>query len=142
MANSSVDLFVTDGMQITVKIPSVGKTINLNVRKSKKVADVKAEIEQKVGILMNNQILMYAGRQLEDNQLLSQCDLRNEQPLHVLVSPVDKQHQHMYSCELNPVLRWYLQNVKPCRIRVSKTMTFSCCSRKSRSSSRHGRGRA
>ncbi|XP_037450911.1 polyubiquitin-like [Triticum dicoccoides] len=90
MANSSVDLFVTDGMQITVKIPSVGKTINLNVRKSNKVADVKAEIEQKVGILMNNQILMYAGRQLEDNQLLSQCDLRNEQPLHVLVSPVDK----------------------------------------------------
>lgn len=90
MTNSSVDLFVTDGMQISVKIPSVGKTINLNVRKSNKVADVKAEIEQKVGILMNNQILMYAGRQLEDNQLLSQCDLRNEQPLHVLVSPVDK----------------------------------------------------
>lgn len=90
MTNSSVDLYVTDGMQISVKIPSVGKTINLNVKKSNRVADVKAEIEQKVGILMNNQILMYAGRQLEDNQLLSQCDLRNEQPLHVLVSPVDK----------------------------------------------------
>lgn len=88
--NTSVDLYVTDGMQISVKIPSVGKTINLNVKKSNRVADVKAEIEQKVGILMNNQILMYAGRQLEDNQLLSQCDLRNEQPLHVLVSPVDE----------------------------------------------------
>jgi ubiquitin C len=89
-ANSSVDLHVTDGVQISVKIPSVGKTIMLNVKKSNRVADVKAEIEQKAGILKNNQILMYAGRQLEDNQMLSQCDLRNDQPLHVLVSPTDK----------------------------------------------------
>lgn len=88
--NSSVDLHVTDGMQVSVKIPSVGKTIKLHVKKSNRVADVKAEIEQKAGILMNNQILMYAGRQLEDNQTLSQCDLRNDQPLHVLVSPTDK----------------------------------------------------
>ncbi|XP_051186384.1 polyubiquitin [Lolium perenne] len=88
--NSSVDLHVTDGMQISVKIPSVGKTIKLNVKKSNRVADLKAEIEQNEGILRDNQILMYAGRQLEDNQTLSQCDLRNDQPLHVLVSPTDK----------------------------------------------------
>ncbi|CAM0956814.1 unnamed protein product [Alopecurus aequalis] len=88
--NSSVDLHVTDGMQLSVKIPSVGKTIKLSIKKSNRVADVKAEIERKEGILMNNQILMYAGRQLEDNQRLSQCDLRNDQPLHVLVSPTDK----------------------------------------------------
>ena len=88
--NSSVDLHVTDGMQISVKIPSVGKTMKLSVKISNKVADVKAEIEQKEGILMNNQILMYAGRQLEDNQTLSQCDLRNDHPLHVLVSPTNK----------------------------------------------------
>ncbi|KAK1601848.1 hypothetical protein QYE76_017527 [Lolium multiflorum] len=88
--NSSVDLHVTDGMQISVKIPSVGKTIKLNVKKSNRVADLKAEIEQNEGILRDNQILMYAGRQLEDNQTLSRCDLRNDQPLHVLVSPTDK----------------------------------------------------
>ncbi|KAI5016475.1 hypothetical protein ZWY2020_006326 [Hordeum vulgare] len=86
----ALDVSCTDTVDhIKSKIPRL-KTINLNVKKSNRVADVKAEIEQRVGILMNNQILMYAGRQLEDNQLLSQCNLRNEQPLHVLVSPVDK----------------------------------------------------
>ncbi|KAF0930344.1 hypothetical protein E2562_032187 [Oryza meyeriana var. granulata] len=91
MTNSSVDLYVTDGVQISVKIPSVGKTIKLNMRKSNSIADVKAEIEQEEGILVNKQILMYAGRQLEDNHMLSQCDLRNDQTLHVLVCPNDEQ---------------------------------------------------
>ncbi|KAL5223827.1 hypothetical protein ABZP36_010466 [Zizania latifolia] len=88
MTNSSVDLYVTDGIQIFVKIPSVGKTIKLNVKKSSTVSDVKAEIEQEEGICMNEQILMYAGRQLEDNHMISQCDLRNDQTL-VLVCPTD-----------------------------------------------------
>jgi len=49
MTNSCVDLYVTDGMQISVSIPSVGKTIKLNLTKSQSVADVKAVIEQKGG---------------------------------------------------------------------------------------------
>uniref|UniRef100_A0A0E0M8Q1 Ubiquitin-like domain-containing protein n=1 Tax=Oryza punctata TaxID=4537 RepID=A0A0E0M8Q1_ORYPU len=92
MTNSSVDLYVTDAIQISVKIPSVGKTTKLNMRKSNRIADVKAEIEQEEGIPMNEQILMYAGQQLEDNHLLSQCDLRNDQTFHVLVCPNDKLH--------------------------------------------------
>uniref|UniRef100_A0A0D9XKJ5 Ubiquitin-like domain-containing protein n=1 Tax=Leersia perrieri TaxID=77586 RepID=A0A0D9XKJ5_9ORYZ len=92
MTNSSVDLYVTDGIQIFVKIPSVGKTIKLNVRKSSTVADVKAEIKQKEGTLMNKQILMHAGRQLVDNQMLSQCDLSNYQILHLFVCPTAKLH--------------------------------------------------
>jgi ubiquitin C len=36
-------------MQISVSIPSIGKTINLNVKKSQSVADVKAMIELKGG---------------------------------------------------------------------------------------------
>ncbi|KAG8091950.1 hypothetical protein GUJ93_ZPchr0012g20231 [Zizania palustris] len=88
MTNSSVDLYVTDGIQIFVKIPSVGKTIKLNVKKSSTVSDVKAEIEQVEGICMNKQILMYAGRQLEDNHMITQCDFRNDQTL-VLVCPTD-----------------------------------------------------
>uniref|UniRef100_A0A0D9XKJ6 Ubiquitin-like domain-containing protein n=1 Tax=Leersia perrieri TaxID=77586 RepID=A0A0D9XKJ6_9ORYZ len=92
MPNSCVDLYVTDGVQIYVKIPSVGKTIKLNVRKSSTVADIKAEIEQREGIVMNEQILMYAGQQLEDNHMLSRCDLRNDQTLHVLVCPTNRLH--------------------------------------------------
>ena len=69
MDNSFVDLYVTDGIQISVKIPSVGKTIKLNVKKSHSVADIKADIEQKGGIPRNEQILMHTGRQLEDNMM-------------------------------------------------------------------------
>jgi ubiquitin C len=84
MANSSVDLYVTDGIQISVKIPSVGKTIKLDVKKSQSVAD----IEQKGGIPRNEQILMHAGRQLEDTQF----GLGNGQTLHVLICPTEKLH--------------------------------------------------
>ncbi|CAD6212875.1 unnamed protein product [Miscanthus lutarioriparius] len=90
MANSCVDLYVTDGMQISVSIPSVGKTIKLNLTKSQSVADVKAVIEQKGGIPLDEQILMYGCQKLEDNKLLSQCGLSNGHTLHVLVCPTDK----------------------------------------------------
>ena len=89
MDNSFVDLYVTDGIQIFVKIPSVGKTIKLNVKKSHSVADIKADIEQKGGIPRNEQILMHTGRQLEDNMMLAQCGLGNGETLHLLVCPAD-----------------------------------------------------
>jgi len=92
MANSCVDLYVTDGMQISVSIPSVGKTIKLNLTKSQSVADVKAVIEQKGGIPLDEQILMYGCQKLEDNKLLSQCGLSNGHTLLVLVCPTDKLH--------------------------------------------------
>ena len=90
MANSCVDLYVTDGMLISVSIPSVGKTIKLNLTKSQSVADVKAVIEQKGGIPLDEQILMYGCQKLEDNKLLSQCGLSNGHTLHVLVYPTDR----------------------------------------------------
>ncbi|WVZ59277.1 hypothetical protein U9M48_009444 [Paspalum notatum var. saurae] len=90
MANSSVELYVTDGMQIFVKIPSVGKTIKLNVKRTQSVDDIKAAIERNGGIPLNKQILMHAGRQLEDNDRLSQCGLSNGAMLHVLACPTDK----------------------------------------------------
>jgi ubiquitin C len=90
LANSSVDLYITDGMQISVNIPSVGKIIKLNVKKSNSVADVKAVIEEKGSIPLDEQMLMHAGRQLEDQQILSQCGLSNGQTLHVLVCPNNK----------------------------------------------------
>ncbi|CAN6299102.1 unnamed protein product [Urochloa humidicola] len=90
--NSFVDLYVTDGMQISVKIPSVGKTIKLNVKRSHSIADVKVDIEQKCGIPRNEQTLMHAGRQLGDNMMLGQCGVGNGQMLHALVCPTDKLH--------------------------------------------------
>jgi ubiquitin C len=79
-----------DGMCISVKIPSIAKTIELSVKKSDIVADVKLQIELKEGIHLDNQILMYAGRHLGDSQILSECGLSDDHILHVLVSPADK----------------------------------------------------
>lgn len=92
MTDSFVDLYVTDGIQISVKIPPVGKTIKLNVKKSQSVTDIKADIEQKGGIPRNEQILMHAGRQLEDKMMLAQCGLGNGQTFHLLVCPTDTMH--------------------------------------------------
>uniref|UniRef100_A0A0E0J0W5 non-specific serine/threonine protein kinase n=1 Tax=Oryza nivara TaxID=4536 RepID=A0A0E0J0W5_ORYNI len=73
-----------DGMCISVKIPSIAKTIELSVKKSDIVADVKLQIELKEGIHLDNQILMYAGRHLGDSQILSECGLSDDHILHVL----------------------------------------------------------
>jgi ubiquitin C len=90
LTNSSVDFYVTDGIQISVNIPSVRKIIKLNVKKSDRVADVKAAIEEEASVLRDEQILMCAGQQLEDHQTLSQCGLSHGQTLHALVCPTDK----------------------------------------------------
>nr|TKV93397.1 hypothetical protein SEVIR_9G223300v2 [Setaria viridis] len=62
----------------------------VDLYKSHSVADMKVDIEQKGGIRRNKEILMNAGRQLEDNMMLCQCGLDNGQTLHVLVCPTDK----------------------------------------------------
>ncbi|KAL6883257.1 hypothetical protein ACP4OV_010671 [Aristida adscensionis] len=97
IANSSVDLYAADGMQISAKIPSVGKTIKLNnLKKSQSVADIKAAIEKKRGIPLNEQILMCSGQLLEENHMLSQCGISNGQQLHVLVRPTDNLRVSVY----------------------------------------------
>uniref|UniRef100_A0A0E0BHV2 non-specific serine/threonine protein kinase n=1 Tax=Oryza glumipatula TaxID=40148 RepID=A0A0E0BHV2_9ORYZ len=88
--SSAVTNHTVDGMCISVKIPSIAKTIELSVKKSDIVADVKLQIELKEGIHLDNQILMYAGRHLGDSQILSECGLSDDHILHVLVSPADK----------------------------------------------------
>ncbi|EEC75551.1 hypothetical protein OsI_12200 [Oryza sativa Indica Group] len=90
MKNSSRDDYVIDGMRIYVKIPSIAKTIKLIVKNSNSVADVKVEIERKERILQDNQMLMYAGRQLDDRQILSHFGLSDDQILHVLICPFEK----------------------------------------------------
>uniref|UniRef100_A0A0D3HC09 Ubiquitin-like domain-containing protein n=1 Tax=Oryza barthii TaxID=65489 RepID=A0A0D3HC09_9ORYZ len=90
MKNSSCDDYAINGMRIYVKIPSIAKTIKLIVKNSNSVADVKVEIERKEGILLDNQMLMYAGRQLDDRQILSHFGLSDDQILHVLICLFEK----------------------------------------------------
>ena len=69
-------------MQILVKIPT-GETIRLEVATSCSVRNVKAMILDRIGILPDQQELLFAGKQLEDDCTLSDYNVRRKSTLHL-----------------------------------------------------------
>ena len=64
-----------------------GKTIQINdVDSSTPIADVKQQIQEKEGIPVDNQKLIFKGKQLNDDQILGDViGLENESNLHLAV---------------------------------------------------------
>ena len=63
-----------------------GKTITLEVNPSDTVENVKTKIQDKEGIPPNHQQLMFVGKQLENDRILSYYNIQMEHSLHLLVS--------------------------------------------------------
>ena len=85
MNNSTIYFnYYNIGGQYFVKTLS-GKTITLDLNCNDTVLNIKRKIQNKEGIPIEQQRIIYAGRQLEDNKTILDYQIKSESTFHLVL---------------------------------------------------------